>query len=348
MEQGERKRINLALQGGGAHGAFTWGVLDRILEDETIEIAAISGTSAGALNGAALKAGFLTGGAEGARRNLDWLWGQIGAIEHPGLPDWLNAWLPAPSFVSQGLAMSLPYLLGDAVGRSLSPYVWGPLYRNPLEPVVSRFAFDRVCGAEGPELHICATNVRDGKVRVFTRDRITPSAILASACLPTLFQAVEVLDPDSGETEAFWDGGYTGNPALFPLFAPHLPADVVVININPLVRDRVPVTATEIQNRINEISFNSSLLRELRAIEFVQRLLAQGSVPQGAMKQVLVHMIADDDLMNDLSVATKTIPIPSVLAQLKAAGRRAAAAFLKAHRADLNVRQTADLRGKFA
>ncbi len=263
------------------------------------------------------------------------------------MPEWINAWLPEPSFVSQGLALSLPYILGDAMGRSISPYVWGPLYRNPLKSIVSHFSFDEVCTEAGPELHICATNVRDGKVRVFTRDRITTAAIMASACLPTLFQAVEVVDPESGVSEAFWDGGYTGNPALFPLFAPHLPADVLVININPLVRDAVPVTATEIQNRINEISFNSSLLRELRAIDFVQRLLAQGTLPEGSMKQVLVHMIADDDLMNDLSVATKSIPIPSVLAQLKEAGRRAAGIFLKDHRADLNVRQSADLRQKF-
>ncbi|PIL19400.1 hypothetical protein P775_14760 [Puniceibacterium antarcticum] len=347
MGKADIKRINLALQGGGAHGAFTWGVLDRILEDDGIEIAAISGTSAGALNGAALKAGMMEGGAEGARRNLDWLWGEIGAIEHPGLPEWLNAWLPDPSFVSQSLSMSLPYLLGDTLGRSLSPYVWGPLYRNPLERIVSRFTFDKVCSEAGPELHICATNVRDGKVRVFSRDRITTQAIMASACLPTLFQAVEVEDPETGVSEAFWDGGYTGNPALFPLFARHLPDDIMVININPIVRDHVPVTATEIQNRINEISFNSSLLRELRAIEFVQRLLGQGTLPEGAMKKVLVHMIADDELMNALSVATKSIPIPSVLAQLKAAGRRAAGSFLKDHRKDLNIRQTADLRAKF-
>ncbi|SNR40443.1 patatin-like phospholipase family protein [Puniceibacterium sediminis] len=341
------KRINLALQGGGAHGAFTWGVLDRLLEDEGIEIAAISGTSAGALNAAALKAGLMSGGREGARENLDWLWAQIGAIEHPGLPEWLNAWLPEPSFVSHGLSHSLPYLIGDSLGRNMSPYAWGPLYKNPLERIVSQFTFDRVCSETGPELHICATNVRNGKVRVFSRDGITAASIMASACLPTLFQAVEVEDPETGLTEAFWDGGYTGNPALFPLFARHLPEDIVVININPLVRDHVPVTATEIQNRINEISFNSSLLRELRAIEFVQRLLGQGTLHHGAMKQVLVHMIADDELMNDLSVATKTIPVPSVLAQLKEAGRRAAGAFLKDHRADLNVRQTADLRAKF-
>jgi NTE family protein len=343
----ERLRINLALQGGGAHGAFTWGVLDRLLEEPDIEIAAVSGTSAGALNGAAMKAGLLEGGAQGARDNLDWLWQQIGALEDAALPDWMNAWLPSPDLVSKGLEYSWPYHMGEAVGRMVSPYAWGPAYSNPLERIVERFRFDRVCSQDGPEFHVCATQVRDGKIRVFSGAQITTQAILASACLPTLFKAVELEDPETGKTEAFWDGGYTGNPALFPFFQPHLPDDVVVVNINPLHRAQIPVTAPEIRNRINEISFNSSLLRELRAIEFVQRLLAQGSLKPGSMKDVRVHMIADDALMNALSVATKSVPMPTVLSQLKTAGRRAAGDFMLAHRDDLGHRQTVDLRAMF-
>ena len=170
---------------------------------------------------------------------------------------------------------------------------------------------------------------------------------MASACLPTLFQAVELDDPETGVREAFWDGGYTGNPALFPLFDPYLPDDIVIVNINPLYRDAVPVTPAEIQNRINEISFNASLLRELRAIAFVQRLIEEGSLTEGTMKNPRVHMIADDALMNDLSVATKLVPVPTVLAQLKEAGRRAAGQFLSRHHNDLGARQTADLRDMF-
>ncbi|SMX35604.1 patatin-like phospholipase family protein [Maliponia aquimaris] len=343
----DRVRINLALQGGGAHGAFTWGVLDRLLEDEDLEIAAISGTSAGALNGAAVKAGLVQGGPEAAREMLDWVWRQIGALEDAALPEWLHAWLPRPDWVSRSLEYSLPYAVGDAVGRMVSPYAWGPLYRNPLERVVERLDFDKVCAKTGPELFVCATQVRDGKIRIFEGDRITTQAILASACLPTLFQAVELEDPQTGKIEAFWDGGYTGNPALFPLFARHLPDDLVVVNINPLLRDKLPSSPPEIQNRINEISFNSSLLRELRAIEFVQRLLRSGALQPGTMKDVRVHMIADDALMNALSVATKVVPVPSVLAQLKAAGRVAAQGFLDANKAEIGVRQTADLRTMF-
>lgn len=339
-------RINLALQGGGAHGAFTWGVLDRILEEETVEIAAISGTSAGALNGAALKAGLNQNGRSGARENLDWLWEQMGA-HTSDLPHWMHPWMPNPGMVSKSVEYSVPFVWGEAFGRMMSPYAWGPAYRNPLEKLVDKFDFDTICSDQGPQFFVGATQVRNGKIRVFTGDKITTQAILASACLPTMFQAVELPDPKTGVIEAFWDGGYTGNPPLFPFFDKSLPDDIVVVNINPLHRDEVPITPPEIQNRINEISFNSSLFRELRAIEFVQRLLGQGALQPGSLKNARVHMIADDALMNELSVATKTVPVPSLLIQLKEAGRRAAGSFLEAHHDDLGKRQTADLREMF-
>ncbi|AUC55518.1 patatin [Sagittula sp. P11] len=342
-----KKRINVALQGGGAHGAFTWGVLDRLLEEPELEIAGVSGTSAGALNGAALKAGMVVGGAEMARANLDWVWGEVGALDTTMLPDWFSSWFPDPGHVSKTIEYSLPYMVGDTVSRMMSPYSWGPLYRNPLAAIVARLDFDSVCADASPEFFVCATLVRTGKIRIFEGDRIDSNAILASACLPTMYQAVEMDDPETGVSEAFWDGGYTGNPALFPFFKAALPDDIVVININPLVREKVPVTPPEIQNRINEISFNSSLLRELRAIDFVQRLLASGVLAPGTMKDVRVHMISDDALMNALSVATKTVAVPSLLAQLKEAGRRAAGAFLADHIDDVGKRQTADLRAMF-
>ena len=341
------KKINLALQGGGAHGAFTWGVLDRLLEEDDIEIAAMSGTSAGALNAAAVKSGLLTGGAAGARANLDWLWEQVGAVGDEGLGDWLAAQAPASAFFAKALETSPVFAAFDAASRMMSPYTYGPLFRNPLERIVREFEYDTVCALDGPEIHVCATNVRTGKIRVFTGPEISSEALMASACLPTLFQAVEVTDPETGTTEAYWDGGYTGNPALFPLFGAHLPDDILVVNINPLFRPDVPRDAQGIQNRINEISFNSSLLRELRAIRFVQRLIGEGRVERGQMKEVLVHMIADDALMTELSVATKLIPTPVMLARLKAAGRAACEGFLEAHRADLGQRGTVDLDEMF-
>jgi NTE family protein len=341
------KRINLALQGGGAHGAFTWGVLDRLLMEDDLEIAAISGTSAGALNGAALKSGMIEGGKEGARARLDWLWEEVGARPDMQIPQWMTPY--SLSSFSKALEFSLPFLAADSWSRVVSPYAYGPFYSNPIRPIVEQFNFDKVCdeGADSPCLFICATRVRNGKVRVFKDSEISTDAILASACLPTIFQAVSVADPETGVAEDYWDGGYTGNPALFPLFNEPLPEDIVVVNINPLERNETPRTAQAIQNRINEISFNSSLLRELRAIAFVQRLLDEGKVKTGEMRRVLIHMIADDALMNELSVATKLIPTPYTLARLKAAGQRAADDFLRAHKDDINRQSSVNLEEMF-
>ncbi|THH38717.1 patatin-like phospholipase family protein [Aliishimia ponticola] len=342
---GKIRRINLALQGGGAHGAFTWGVLDRLLEDDEIEIVGISGTSAGAVNGAALKAGLVTGGREGARENLDWLWNKIAGVTSDQISAWM--WPFSPMAISRSIEFSLPYALSDTVSRVLSPYAWGPFYKNPLEDVVSQFDFDNVCSKSGPAFYVCATRVRNGKIRIFKGDEITTDAIMASACLPTVFQSVEIDDSETGRREAFWDGGYTGNPALFPLFPSELPEDIVVVNINPLERDEIPITPQQIQNRVNEISFNSSLLRELRAISFVQRLIEEGTIDTGRMARVFIHMIADDDLMNDLSVATKLVPNAQIIHQLKDAGRAAAHRFLDDHKADLNHRSTVDMQDMF-
>lgn len=324
----KKRRINLALQGGGAHGAFTWGVLDRLLQEPDLEIAAMSGTSAGALNGAAVKAGLAIGDSELAREKLDKLWSDVGALTNDHLSDWLNMVSPNLATMTKAIEYSPAYMMMDLASRMQSPYAYGPFYNNPLEPIVKGFQFGDVCANAGPELHICATNVRSGKIRVFSGDEISADVIMASACLPTMFQAVEFVDPKTGRKEAFWDGGYTGNPALFPLYTKHLPDDLVIVNINPLYREELPTDPQSIQNRINEISFNSSLLRELRAISFVKRLIEQGSVAPDVMKDLNVHMIADDALMNDLSVATKVMPNPVVLSRLKSAGQFAAETFL--------------------
>lgn len=336
-------RINLALQGGGAHGSFTWGVLERLLEEEEIEVAAISGTSAGALNGAAYKAGWARGGREGARAALEGLWSAAGALTDPAWAGWLRALAPSTPALASALEASPGWQAFTAATQTFSPYVTGPLVRNPLERVIQGLDWDGVCSPEGPELHVCATNVRTGKIRVFTGGEVSAPALLASACLPTLFRAVEIEDPRTGRVEAYWDGGYAGNPALFPLFPPHLPDDILIVSIKPHVREELPRDALDIANRINEISFNSSLLRELRAIGFVKRLIAQGQVQRGAMKDVRLHMVGDDALMNDLNVATKTIPVPVILARLRAAGRAAMEGFLARHRGDLGREGTVDL-----
>ena len=316
-------RVNLALQGGGAHGAFTWGVLDRLLQEDHIEIAGISGTSAGALNGAALKNGLLTGGRGAARKRLDLLWEQIGKIGDFRMLPWLQPFLPALRFWQDAAEAMFPVSPQGLAAQFYSPYALGQSWRNPLEEIVHDLDFTQVCSGVEPRLFVSATNVRTGKIKVFSGDKITPEALLASACIPTVFQAVEI------GGASYWDGGYAGNPALFPLYDPALPEDILVVSINPLNREAVPDTPLEIQNRINEISFNSSLLGELRAIDFVRRLIAEGRVERGQMKDVRIHMVADDTLMNELSAATKLTPSPQLIQRLKAAGQAAAENFLQ-------------------
>ncbi|MBC7143801.1 MAG: patatin-like phospholipase family protein [Thioclava marina] len=343
----KRKRINLALQGGGAHGAFTWGVLDRFLEEDWLDYAAISGTSAGALNGAAFKAGYARGGREGARAELERLWGQVSETVDLRLNRILPAELPGGEAIMRWFDAFTPAAFIEGISRVFSPYDTGPFYINPLASVVEKFHFEDVCAAADPALFVSATNVRTGKIRVFSRDEITADAILASACLPEIFRAVEIDDPKTGKSEAYWDGGFTGNPPLFPLFEPRFPRDVVVISINPLLRDGIPTTPAQIEERINEISFNSSLLRELRAINFVRRLIAEGRFPEGAMKDVLIHMIADDDVMTRLSSKSKILPEWGMLQKLKEAGRAAADAWLEAHADKIGVEASTDLHSLF-
>ncbi len=336
------RRVNLALQGGGAHGAFTWGVLDRLLDEDDIEIAAISGTSAGALNGAALKAGLIAGGRGAAKKRLDRLWTQVGAVGDFRLLPWLQPFLPAVRFWQEAAETLMPVSPQSLTAALYSPYSWGTGWQNPLEPVVRDLDFAKVCAGDGPRLFVSATNVRTGKIKVFEGSAITPEALMASACVPTVFQAVEI------GGEAYWDGGYAGNPALFPLYEPELPEDVLVVSINPMRRDAVPETPLDIQNRINEISFNASLLGELRAINFVRRLIAEGRMDKGVMKEVRVHMIADDGLMNDLSASTKLAPSPQLLDRLKEAGRAAADRFLAEDARHIGQEPGVNLQGLLA
>ncbi len=342
------RAISLALQGGGAHGALTWGVLDRLLQEDGLEIAALSGTSAGGLNAAACKAGLLAGGRDGARTALDALWAEVGRIGDLRLNAWLREAFPVATAWGQAVQASLPFSPQGIAAQVFSPYDWGPFWRNPLADLVAGFDFSQVCAAQGPALFIGATNVRTGRIRVFSGDEITPDVLLASACLPTVFQAVEIDDPKTGTRDAYWDGGYTGNPALFPLYEKHLPDDLVIVSINPLHRDKLPVTALDIQDRVNEISFNASLLGELRAVNFVRRLIAEGRMPRGMMKELRVHLIGDEALANSLGASSKLTPQPALLAQLKAAGQAAAGRFLSEHGTKIGQQGSLDLRALFA
>ncbi|MCF3974765.1 patatin-like phospholipase family protein [Paracoccus salsus] len=343
----EDKSINLALQGGGAHGAFAWGVLDRLLDENWLHIAAISGTSAGALNGAALKAGLARHpgpqGRRAARQNLDCLWGEIGQLSDNRMVRWMHSLMPLPRSMHRLTEMFSPAAWLDGLNRIFSPYDYGPFYLNPLGPVLRELPYPDFGNDRGPQLFVSATNVRTGRIRVFTRLAVSVEAVMASACLPTLFQAVELRDPDTGRIEAFWDGGFTGNPALFPLYRADLPRDIMIVHINPLIRDGVPKSPVEITDRENEISFNSALMSELRAINFVKRLHAEERLHNRAMKNPLIHMILDDLLMNDLNARSKVMPAPGLLARMKKAGQVAADRFLNDHADALNVQDSVDL-----
>lgn len=345
------KRINLALQGGGAHGAFAWGVLDRLLEEDEIEIAAISGTSAGALNGAALKAGLSIGGVEGrraARENLDYIWSQVGEASDNLCVRWIYSVFPAPRQVKRWTELFSPNAWLDQVTRLVSPYDLGPFYSNPLSAILREIPHPKLDRPEGPELYVSATNVRTGRIRVFRGAEISVDAVLASACLPTIYRAIEIHDPATGQTEAYWDGGYSGNPALFPLYRAALPRDVVIVAINPMTRDELPRSPVAIQERINEISFNTALMGELRAIKFVKTLYAEDRMSGRLMKNVLIHMIKDEKLMNALGASTKMMPGPGLLAQMRAAGRVAADAWIADGLDCVGERDSYDLSQLFA
>jgi NTE family protein len=243
------------------------------------------------------------------------------------------------------LELSPAVVTADAVTRVFSPYQFNPANFHPLRGLVEEMLETPAVGSpEGPKLFVNATNVRDGKPRIFMGDEITADAILASACLPTLYQAIEIDDPRTGRREAYWDGGYTGNPALYPLHYRTRASDIVIVHINPLYREELPKTSSEIVSRINEVSFNASLLGELRAIAFVNRLLDQGVIAEGAMKRNNIHSISDDTLMNQLGMVTKLAISRALLLQLRDSGRAAMDRFLRESREAIGRRSTLNLR----
>jgi len=336
----ETKTINLALQGGGAHGAFAWGVLDRLLEDERIAFEGLSATSAGAMNAVVMAYGMTQGGREGAKKALMGFWRRVAhaGMISPLQPTWFER-----AQHNHSLENSPAFVMFDLVTRLYSPYQFNPLNYNPLRKVLEESVdFDMLREKSALKLFLSATNVRTGKVKIFGNDELSADAVLASACLPFMFQAVTI------NGEAYWDGGYMGNPAIFPLIYKCDSRDIVVVHINPIERMETPTTARDIMNRINEISFNSSLLRELRAIEFVHRLIEAGKIQPGTMKDVRIHSVQDDALMRQLGVATKLTPNRGLLLQLKEAGRVAMDAFLVAHWNDLGERSSVDLRAVFS
>jgi NTE family protein len=335
------RQIELALQGGGAHGAFTWGVLDRLLEDERIEIAAISGTSAGAMNAVVLADGLEAGGRRGAREALLRFWNRVSRLAGSALPNPLAAF-----FGDWSLAGSPLHAYMDWLGRTLSPYQFNPLDLNPLRDLVaSQIDFQRVRACRKVRLFISATNVRTGRLKEFRQQEMTVDAVMASACLPMLFRAVEV------EGEAYWDGGYVGNPSLFPLITESPVHDLLLVQINPSRRDTLPTTAAGIVDRIDEITFNSSLVKELRSIGLVQEVLRQeGDPPPGGrallfeqLAALRMHRIHAEKELVELGVRSKMDTGWAFLRRLHRIGYQAAHEWLEVNFAHLGRRSTLDL-----
>jgi NTE family protein len=336
------KRINLALQGGGAHGAFTWGVLEQLLSDERLAIEGISGTSAGAVNAVMLADGLGRGGREEAQKRLADFWRSASSTGN----------LPVLQRAVVERLLSFTPLEGtpvqawfDAMSRYFSPYDVNPLNINPLKDLIERFVdFDKLRANTDLQLFISATNVQTGRVRVFPRDKITADAVMASACLPTVFRAVEI------DGVPYWDGGYLGNPVIFPFFNTTTTEDVLVVQINPLVRQATPTSSSEIMNRINEITFNSSLLGEYRAIDFVARLIDQGKLPHGIgpgqYRRINVHRIVLDRFGTHFDAFSKLSTDYDFLDMLHVSGKRAARRFLDEHFYDIGVKSTVDLRAE--
>ena len=337
------KPISLALQGGGAHGAFEWGVIDRLLEDGRLEIKAITGASAGAMNAAVVAAGLIDGGSDGARAKLEAFWRAVSRSGPQNVFGDLGVW--SAVFSPEWLKAMPGWRLAQSFANSFSPYDFNPFNLNPLRDVLKGQIDFEVLRAHSPvALYVSATAVLTGRGRIFRETELTCDHLLASACLPYLFQAVQI------DGEPYWDGGFVANPALWPMFYDPTPDDILIVNLNPFTRKKTPQQPAEILDRLNEITFNGSLSAELRAVAFVQKLIDDGMLTAKARKsyrRMLVHSIGADRWLEDLTTESKFNTDWDFLLKLRDRGHRAAAAWLRAGLDDVGHRSSADLRAEY-
>jgi NTE family protein len=331
------KTVNLALQGGGSHGAFTWGVLDRLLEEERLSFEGITASSAGAVNAAVLAHGLTIGGREAARDILRSFWKTLSAKTSHGFMQ--------PSLIDKmsgkfGLDHSPGYLFMDALSYFTSPYLYNPLNLNPLRDVLEQIVdFERLRRESAVKLFLGATNVRTGKVKVFKSEEIGPNQVLASTCLPLLMQPVEI------DGEAYWDGGYSGNPVVFPLVYECETRDILMVHLTPAERPEIPVTSHAIMNRMQEIGFNAALIREMRAVAFINRRIVEGKMTEG--KQMLVHVIEAEDVIREFPGSSRLNNNWDFLSHLHEVGRARADKWLAANFDRLGVESTVSLEEKY-
>lgn len=326
-------RVDLALQGGGAHGAFTWGVLDRLLEEDWLQLDGISGTSAGAMNAAVMASGLAHGGADGARAALEDFW------KHVSDASAASPMKRGPIEMLTGqwtLDYSPMYLAAEMASRVFSPYELNPLDNHPLRPILAEMVDFAALAASPIKLFITATNVRTGRGRVFRNAEITPDVLLASACLPTMFRAVEI------DGESYWDGGYSGNPTMTPLVRECDSQDTILVQINPVERPELPRSARDITSRLNEVSFNAPLLKELRMMALLRQSADPGTGEGARWARMRIHRIATERV-TELKSSSKMITEWRFLKGLRDEGRRTAERFLGAHAGDLGKRSTLDI-----
>jgi NTE family protein len=336
----EIKNVAIALQGGGAHGAFTWGVLDRLLEEETIVADAMCGTSAGAVNAVTCAFGLHTGGPARAKQLLEELWKKVsvsgGFLFKPSMWD---------KYMGSGDIYNSPgYMWFNAMSQFLSPYNFNPLNYNPLRDILNDLIdFKELQGYTNKKLFICATNVKTNRARIFNNKEITVDAVLASACLPFLFQAVEI------DGEYYWDGGYMGNPPMFPLITNTTVKDIVLIKINSININSVPTTARDISDRVNEISFNSSLINEMKLIHYRNELLRNGilKVDDKINREIYIHTISGYDVLGQLNYSSKMNTSWDFLVQLKNKGREVASRWIENEFKKVGSQSTFDVEEHF-
>jgi NTE family protein len=335
------KNVSLALQGGGAHGAFVWGVIDRLLEDGRIGIEAISATSAGAMNGVALASGMAIGGPVAARETLYDFWHEVSRLDsmfdvYSPLNQWIQALRLPPEYHPFHAAIHF-------LTHTLPPNLLNPFNLNPLKAVLLKVInFEKLnLSLQAPQLFLNATNIRTGKIKVFQTPAITVEAVLASACLPPYFQAVEI------DGEHYWDGGYLGNPAIYPLIYRKGTNDVVIVQVTAITRDGLPTSAADVLHRITEISFNSSLMREMRAIAFATRLIDDGELDAKRHRRMLMHWIGNDPLMSELGTATQFHPEWALLCRLRDEGRETGRKWLDQNIEHIGSRSTVDFAEMF-
>jgi len=332
-----RKSVNLALQGVGSHGAFTWGVLDRLLEEERLDLDGISATSAGAVNAVVLAYGLAVGGREGAKRSLDRYWRRLAEM--------VSGSIFQPSFLDKmygnfGLDHSPGFVFVDTLSQLFSPYQLNPANYNPFKELLEEVVdFEVLRRQRAVKVFLCATNVRSGKVKIFSCEELRADHVVASSCQPLMMHAVEI------DGEYYWDGGFMGNPALFPIIYACEARDIVLVHLTPTERPENPTDSRAILSRMQEVTFNSSVMREMRVVAFVSKLIDDGKIVDG--KRILLHTIDGEDVIGGLSNSSKLNGDRDFLQRLFKIGRERADAWLNSTFDRLGVETTIDLESKY-